>query len=211
MRRCTVLWLALAASAAAALPEVAIDPQNLLAPDAPEWRPWAEEIARQPDLVAEFVERRHFPFRKEPVVLAGEVRVSRARGLSLHYTAPERRIVILDSQGVLVRDAAGQSAPPDPRAAAANAALLHILRFDLAALAREFELYGRREQEAWSLALVPRVAALRRAIGNIHVGGAGPAVRTIELRRSAKQHIDIEISASRAATFSPEEIQRYFR
>jgi hypothetical protein len=205
------LLLCLAVAPARAVHEVTIAPVNRLAPDAPEWRGLAEAVARQPDIAADFVERRHFPFRNEPVVLKGEVRISRMHGLSLRYTTPEERTVILDQEGVLIRDASGQKAPPDPRAAMANTALLHILRFDFAALEKEFELYGRKLGEEWSIALVPRAEAFQKAIGNIHVAGEKAAVRTIELRRSAKQHIDIEISESRAGAFTAEDMKRYFR
>jgi cysteine synthase len=59
---------------------------------------------------------------------------------------------------------------------------------------------------------VPRAEPVLRAIGNIYVGGARAAVRTIELRRSLKQHIDIEISAPRTpAPFTAEDVKRYFR
>jgi hypothetical protein len=196
---------------ARAVYEVAIEPANRLAPEAADWRGLAEAFARQPELTADFVERRHFPFRSEAVVLKGEVRLSRAHGLSLRYTAPEERIVILDQEGVLMRETSGQKAPPDPRAAMANAALFHILRFDFAALEKEFELYGRKVGDEWSIALVPRAEAMRKAIGNIYVAGEKAEVRSIELRRSVKQHIDIEISAARPTDFTPEDRKRYFR
>lgn len=211
--RILVLLAALAlAPLARAIYEVELAPKNRIVPAAAEWRDLAEAFARQPDITTDFTERRFFPFRNEPVVLKGEVRVSRTLGLSLHYTAPEDRIVILDQAGVVIREASGQKSPPDPRAAMANAALLHILQFDFAALEKDFELYGRREGEAWSIALVPRAEQVKRAIGNIYVGGTGTAVRSIELRRSVKQHIDIEISAPRASgAFSAEDAKRYFR
>jgi hypothetical protein len=197
---------------ARAIYEVELAPKNRIAPDAAGWRELAEAFARQPDIATDFTERRFFPFRTEPVVLKGEVRVSRSLGLSLHYTAPEDRVVILDQAGVVIREASGQKSPPDPRAAMANAALLHILQFDFAALEKDFELYGRREGGEWSIGLVPRAEPMRRAIGNIYVGGEGNAVRKIELRRSVKQHIDIEISAPRASgPFSAEDVKRYFR
>src|SRR4051812_13931315 len=194
-------WLlagVLTTSLAWAVYDVSIEPANRIAPGAPEWRDLAEAFAHQPDLTADFEERRFFPFHHDPVVLQGEVRVSRDRGLSLHYRAPEERIIILDRQGMLVREGAGQKTPPlDPRAKSANSALLDILRFDFAALEKDFEVYGRRAGAAWSLGLVPRAEATRRAIGNIYVGGEGAMVRTIELRRSVKQHIDIAIAPPR--------------
>ncbi len=208
-------WCALQAGAlvAAEEPSPLIAPANRLAADAPAWRDLAPKLAQQPDTLANFEEQRVFPFRREPIVLKGEVRVSRARGLSLHYTAPEERTIIVDEQGILVREADGQkTAPADPRAAAANQALLLVLRFDFAALEKSFEVYGRREGEVWSLGLVPRDDTVRRAIGDIHVGGEGAIVRRIELRRSAKQHIDILIEPPRATSaFSADDVRKFFR
>jgi hypothetical protein len=66
------------------------------------------------------------------------------------------------------------------------------------------ELYGRREGEVWSLGLVPRDPGVRRAIGSILVSGADDAVRRIELRRRAKQPIDMALRrrADRQEPFS---------
>jgi glycosyltransferase involved in cell wall biosynthesis len=190
-----------------------VNPVHLLAPAAPAWSDLSEAFAHQADVTAGFTERRFFPFKKEPVELTGEVRVSAARGLSLHYTAPEERTVILDAQGVLVRAAAGEKAPPaDPRAAAANDALRHVLRFDLAALEKDFALYGQRGPASWTLALVPRTETLRRSVGQITVAGEAATIRHIEIRRSAKQAIEILIEPPRPpAEFTIDEVKRYFR
>jgi len=191
-----------------------VNPEHRLPPAAPAWGDLIDAFAHHPDIVADFTERRHFSFKKEPVELKGEVRVSATHGLSLHYTAPEVRTVILDAQGVLMRAAAEEQAPPaDPHAAAANAALLHILRFDFEALQKDFELYGQRDGEAWTLALVPRTEAQRRTIGRITVSGEAAAVRRIELRRSAKQFIEIIIGPPNApaTAFTVDELKRFFR
>jgi RecB family exonuclease len=91
--------------------------------------------------------------------------------------------------------------------------LLHILRFDFEALQKDFELYGQRDGEAWTLALVPRTEAQRRTIGRITVSGEAAAVRRIELRRSAKQFIEIIIGppSASAAAFTVDELKRFFR
>ncbi len=190
-----------------------VNPAHLLAPAAPAWSDLSEAFAHHADIAAGFTEHRFFPFKKEPVELKGEVRVSAVRGLSLHYTAPEERTVILDDRGVLVRAAAGEKAPPaDPRAAAANEALRHVLRFDLAALEKDFALYGQREPAAWTLALVPRTETLRRSVGQITVTGEAATIRRIEIRRSARQAIEIIIEPPRPpAAFTAEELRRYFR
>ncbi len=206
-----LLWCA--ARVPAAEPDPLVNPELRLAPAAPAWADLVAAFARQPDTTADFTERRQFPFKKDPVELAGVVRVSAARGLSLHYTAPEVRTVILDDHGMLLRSPAGQKTPPaDPRATAANEALRHILRFEFSALEQDFELYGRREGPDWTLALVPRTDTLRRSIGRITVAGEATAIRRIELRRTAKQVIEINIAPPRpAAVFTTEELRTYFR
>ena len=194
-------------------PDPLVNPAHRLPLAAPAWSDLIEVFAHNPDTAADFTERRFFPFKREPVELQGEVRVSAARGLSLHYTAPEERTVILDDQGVLMRGAAGQKAPPaDPRAAAANEALLHVLQFNFPALEQDFELYGQRDGAAWTLALVPRTDTLRRSVGRITVAGEGAAIRRIELRRTARQIIEILIAPPRPPTaFTAEELKTFFR
>lgn len=206
MRRLTLLFLL------TLLPVAGAEPLPLIVPDAPAWTELAATFASRPDASAEFTEKRFFPFRKAPLELSGVSRVSTARGLSLDYTAPEKRTVILDVQGMLVRQADGESAAPaDPRASAANAALVHILRFDLAALARNFDLFGRRDGATWALTLVPRAEDLRRVVAEIAVTGEATDVRHIVIRRSAKQYVEITIGVARPAPFTAEELQRFFR
>ncbi len=190
-----------------------VNPEHRLAPASPAWSDLIDAFVHNPDIAADFTERRFFPFKKEPVVLKGEVRVSATHGLSLHYTAPEERTVILDAQGVLIRATAGEKAPPaDPRGAAANEALLHILRFDFAALDKDFELYGQRDSATWTLALVPRTEALRRSVGRITVAGEAATIRHIEIHRAAKQAIEIIIEPPRpSAAFTIDEVKRFFR
>lgn len=190
-----------------------VAPEYRLAPAAPAWSDLIDAFAHNPDVTADFAERRFFPFKKEPVALQGEVRVSHAHGLSLHYTRPEERTVILDQQGVLIRAAAGEKAPPaDPRAAAANEVLLHVLRFDFPALEKDFELYGRRDGSAWTLILVPRGEALKRSVGRITVTGESATIRHIEIRRTPRQAIEIIIDAPHPpAAFTAAELQHYFR
>jgi hypothetical protein len=190
-----------------------VNPEHRIEPAASTWTLLALAFARQPDIAADFTERRQFSFKPQPVVLRGEVRVSASRGLSLHYLAPEERTVILDQQGVLLRSPAGQKTPPaDPRAGAANDALLSILRLDLATLQQGFELYGDNDGTAWTLVLVPRTEALRRSVGRITVNGAAVTIRRIEIRRTPKQAIEILIAPPRPFhAFTALELKQYFR
>lgn len=190
-----------------------VQPEYRLSPAAPGWGDLSEAFAQHPDITATFTERRFFPFRAKPVELGGEVRFSATRGLSLHYTAPQKHTVIIDAEGMLVRAAEGEKAPPaDARAGAANAALLLLLRFDLIALNRDFEIFGQREGTAWTLVLVPRAEELRRSVGRIGLAGEAATIRRIELRQGAKQSIEIVIGPPRpTAAYSTEELSLFFR
>ena len=216
MRRPALLLafaLALAASLPAAEPEPLVAPDHRLAPDDPAWAELAAGLRDKPGVTANFTERRRFMFRRTPTVLKGEARVSADHGLSLHYVEPEEQVVIMDAQGLLVRSATGDIIPPaDPAAAAANAALLHLLRLELPPLAETFELYGVHTGAGWSIALIPRAENLRRTLGQISVEGGGAEVRRIEFRRSATQRVEILIDPPRAfAAFTAEELKRFFR
>jgi len=197
----------------AAAPDGLVNAAHRIEPTAATWSLLALAFASQPDITADFSERRQFPFRKEPVELTGEVRVSATRGLSLRYLVPEARTVILDAQGVLVREPAGQkAAPADPRAGAANEALLRILRLDLVTLQRDFELYGEHDGAAWTLVMLPRTAALQRNVGRITVDGEAVTIRRIEIRRTPTQSIEILIAPPRPArAFTAAELKQYFR
>ncbi len=190
-----------------------INSAHRLAPDAPEWHDFVAASAHQTELTADFTERRYFPFKREPVELAGEVRFSATRGLSLHYTAPEDRTIILDAKGMLIRGAADEKAlPADPRVRAANDALLHLLRFDFVELEKDFEIFGERIGASWTLVILARDEATRRGIRSITVAGEAMAVRRIELRHSSKQYVEIIAAPPRPpAAFTDEEVKRYFR
>jgi hypothetical protein len=205
------LLLACGAPAWAALgPE--IDAAHRVDPAAPAWRDLVAGFAHHADTTADFTEQRRFPFRRDPVVLTGEVRVSVDRGLSLHYLTPEEHTVVLDARGVLIRTPAGDVAPPSDPHAAADTAMRHILQFDLPALAVDFEIYGERVAATWDLVFVPRTESLRRNVGRITVGGEGVTVRHIEIRRTATQSIQIAIGPPRgSAAFTADEIRRFFR
>jgi hypothetical protein len=207
-----VMTFLLAGGARAAEADPLVNATHLLTPAAPGWGDLLEGFAHNPDTTADFTERRFFPFKKAPVELKGEARVSATRGLSLHYTAPDDLTVILDAKGTLTRAVAKDKVPPDdPGAAFVKAALLNILRLDLPALGKDFEIYGQREGTVWTLVLVPRAAKLRDNLGRITVGGEAVTIRRIEIRRTATQAIEISIAPRPPATFTAEELKKFFR
>jgi hypothetical protein len=203
----------LPAAVRAGEPGAPTDPAHRIAQGDPGWGELAGELRRQPSVTADFAEERWFSFKKTPTVLHGEVRISSEHGVSLHYLDPDEQTVIIDERGSILRSLTGDRAlPADPRAGAANLALLHLLRLDLGKLASDFELYGQRTGPAWSIVLVPRADDLRRSLGQISVEGEGAAMRRIELQRSPSQRVEIRVAPPRpAAAFTADEVRRFFR
>ena len=200
----------------------AADPADLISPankivvgenDAP-WKELSTALAANGNVAAPFTENRFLPFKKIPVVFKGDMRLSPDRGLSLHYSTPQDQLMLVDSEGVLLRDGRGRSRelPNDPRAQAATTALLHVMRFDLPELAKNFDLYGKREGDTWQLVFDPRPGELADALSRLIVTGRGVEVKKLEMRKSALQGIEILIGDVRThVEFTPEELQKFFR
>lgn len=178
------------------------------------WRALFERLSASQTRQSRFEERRFFPFRREPTVLQGEIRMVPEQGLSLRYLQPEERIIIVDGKGVLMRDAEGRerAAPDDSRARAATSAMVHVLRFDLAALQKEFAVHGRRDGDTWSLAFVSRDAAFANLLGVLVVSGEKLELRKIEMIKSANQRIEIAIKeTTEGVLFTGDTLRRFFR
>ena len=178
------------------------------------WQALFEKLAAQGTVFSHFTENRWFPFKKIPVVLKGEMRLVPGRGMSLHYTQPDDRTMIVDERGLLLRDDRGHSreVPPDPRSGNINAALLPVMRFDQKELTKVFLLHAARSGAAWRLDFEPRDTGLAHMIGRIVVWGEDDKVKQLEFRRSNSQRVEIVIDDSKAgAVFSVEDMKRYFR
>ena len=179
-----------------------------------DWRDLFVALAAAPNRQARFEERRYFPFRRDPVVLSGELRISAGRGLSLSYLVPTPNVVIVDDKGVLLRNKVGEerAAPADARIRTATATLGRLLQLDLKALEQEFEVHGRRDGSKWSLQLRPREEAVAVLLGRIGLHGEGTEMRRISMGRSATQRVEIEISEARdGVLFTADTLRRFFR
>lgn len=185
-----------------------LDPADL----PPEWRTLIDVLREPETLRATFEERRLLGFRSEPIVLQGTLRLIRNDALSLHYSEPEDRTVIVDATGVLLRDGRGRSRAAPAEAAASVQPLLRALHFDLAALTAAFTVHGWRDGEEWKLAIKPRETDRDSSVGAIEIGGTGKAVETIYLAPSSRRRISIRLlTIDRDVSFTPEELRRFFR
>jgi outer membrane lipoprotein-sorting protein len=212
---CCIATLALASvgAARAEMPPLTAETQLADPANDPAWRDLFARLAPNKTRQSSFEERRYFPFRKEPVVLKGEIRIVPERGLSLRYLAPESRILIVDAQGVLMRDEKGRerAAPNDARAQAATSALVDVLRFDLPALQQAFTVHGQRSGATWTLAFVPRREEAKVA-GTLVVSGEGAQLRRIEMVRTPTQRIEIAIAETKEdVLFTGDTLRRFFR
>jgi len=214
---CLLALLACGLTAAEpAAPVAWVSAENRLtdAANDPAWRELVIRLAPNKTRQSSFEERRYFPFKKTPVILTGEIRIVPEIGLSLRYLTPEEQVMIVDGRGLLMRDREGRerSAPSDSRAQAATAALVNVLRFDLAKLQQEFEVHGRRDGTAWSMAFVPRDAAFANLLGVLSVAGEGNALTKIEMVKSPTQRIEINVRDTREdVLFTGDTIRRFFR
>lgn len=171
-----------------------------------------ETLAQPRTLVGEFTESRFTPLKKKPVVVAGIVRIDRARGLSLAYDQPRAPIVILDDKGLLLRHADGreQAAPSE---AADDLRLLHALFvFDLATLEKSYALAAANSPDGtWTLTFTrrPDQPATYR---ELTLAGDATRLTRIVLSKTPNLHTDIALGhAELNRTFTPEDLARYFR
>lgn len=197
-------------------PDDLVSPSHQLnaADPAPPWGALLKQLQSKGNITAAFTENRYFPFKKIPVVLTGEIRLSREHGLSLHYLTPDDRLMIVDDRGVLMRNASGRSkeGPSDPRALAATGALVQVMRFDLLALSQQFAMYAAGDSARWYFAFDPKDETLGRTLSQLIVSGEGGQVRRIQMRKSAVQSVEILIGETREnVTFTADELKRFFR
>lgn len=207
-----ICFFAALAQAAFAVPEMG--PQLIVGKNDAEWLPLFAELGARRAVSSEFTEHRWFPFKKIPVELKGVMRLSPELGMSLGYIEPEKRVIIVDMRGLLLRDANGRQReiPVDPNSPAASTALLPILNFDWLKLDQAFQVYASREGNEWRLDFVPRDTQLANALGRITALGAGSRMRQLEFRRSSMQRVEIFIGETRQGVeFTAEEKKAYFR
>ncbi len=188
--------------------------QRLPDPPAEPWSQLLETLRAKENIQATFTENRFLPFKKVPVVFTGELRLSKDKGLSLHYLTPQERTMVVDDAGVFMRDDSGRTRemPADARALAATSALLHVMRFDLTALKPHFAVYAEGDRDLWHFAFDPKDSALEKTLSQLVVTGQATEVRRIVMRKSAMQGLEILIGeVQTGVNWSTEDLKRYFR
>jgi hypothetical protein len=194
----------------------AADPGVTLTPElaSGEWKPLLTALAAKGGVQARFTERRYFPFRREPTILKGVLRISPKRGLSLQYTEPQPSILIADADGLVIRDSDGKSRAmaAGSREAGAIASLLPIMRFDMLALYPRFDVRALRTGENWRFEFSPKEPVAASTLGTITVDGVATDVTHLEFRHSPKQRVEIDVEDTHSGViFAPDALKAFFR
>lgn len=179
-----------------------------------EWDWLFSALAAKGATYSTFTENRHFATRKTPVVLQGEMRLIPERGLSLRYTAPEETLTIIDTQGLLLRDAKGRvrQLKAGTRDAGLVAALLPVMRFDAGELFRQFTVHAARDGAGWRFDFVPLDERLAEALGAIVVRGIGTEIKSLNFNTSPKLRVEVIVGETKTGvTFTDGDLQKYFR
>lgn len=177
------------------------------------WQWLFSALAAKGATCSTFTEKRHFSTRKEPVVLAGEMRLAPERGLSLHYTAPDDALTLINPQGLYVRDAKGRERriKAGTRDAGLTAALLPVMRFDQAELYKNFKVFAARNEDGWRFDFVPLDEKLAENLGSITASGAGTEIKQLSFNVSAKIRVEVFVGESKSGvTFTDDELKKFF-
>ncbi len=181
---------------------------------ADEWRWLFSALAAKGATYSTFTENRHFAARKNPVVLQGEMRLIPDTGLSLRYTEPEETLTVIDTRGLLLRDAKGRARQikAGTRDAGLVTALLPVMRFDIGELFNQFTVHAARDAGDWRFDFVPLNKKLAEALGAIVVTGAGTDIKTLSFNTSPKLRVEVLVGETKSGmTFTEAELQNYFR
>lgn len=208
-RTLRLLPLALLLAAAALRADPA--PLDPAAPP-PAWQERLRALSAPAAIRAGFTETRGTPLKKKAVVVRGVARLARGRGLSLEYKNDDASILILDEKGLLLRRPDGRDQPAPPQAEAGVRLLHSLFTFDLATLAKDYEISAEEKSgDAWALDFARRDGseAYHKRLALL---GEGSRLTGIQLERDPRHRIVIALDPPEIdPAFTPEELARYFR
>lgn len=161
-----------------------------------EWQALFESMHAVERVTALFGESRSFAFRKKPRRYRGVFRKEADGRVSLAYTEPEKMVLHIGDGFAYYRKEAGtiRRIPNSNTQGAALALMPRLLNFDLAPIAEYYEISGFMEGADWHLAFDAKEDSKEELpYQRMEVIGQGTAVQRIELTKSEKQSILIEM------------------
>ena len=153
-------------------------------------------------LRGDFTQQKRVQGFRNPLRSSGAFLLSRDKGVVWHTKAPFASTLVLTPDQLAVRQADGSRqalAGGSGRAAAlANSLMMALVAGDVAALSRRFKLSETlRDEGAWTLVLVPREPALRKAIARIELSGASH-VTAVRIEETSGDHTDLAFAQLRS-------------
>lgn len=168
---------------------------DVAAPDAA-WQSLFDSMHAVERVAAPFVEARTFAFRKKPKQYRGVFRKEADGRVSLAYIEPEAIALHIGEDFAYYRKGEGtvRRIPQSNSQGDALALFPKLLNFDLVSISEFYEISGALDGEVWQLAFDVK-ADLDEEVPYqyMRVTGLGTAVTSIELSKSAKQQILIEM------------------
>ncbi|MGZ0709975.1 LolA family protein [Coraliomargarita sp. W4R53] len=161
-----------------------------------EWQVLFDEMHAVERVATSFEESRTFAFRKAPKLYRGVFRKEADGRVSLAYTEPEAIALHIGDGFAYYRKGEGRvrRIPNSNSQSGALAIFPQLLNFDLIALAGNYEISGDIEGGVWHLSFVAdEDSSEDLPYQSMRVDGRGTAVRRIELSKSQKQAVVIEM------------------
>jgi hypothetical protein len=163
-----------------------------------------------------FTETRQFAISKQPVRQTGILRSSKEHGLSMGYAGAKPRILIIDDQGLIERQADGRerqvSVADHPELGGLTDLYLNLLRGNADKLFDFADVYFTGTVHGWELGLIPKDAGMAKRIGRVLIKGSARDMHEIENVQPNGDTRMLELGAvERNPKFPPETINAYFR
>ncbi len=188
-----------------------LDPFNF--PD--DWKVLIDDLRTNRPLRADFAETRTLPFRRDPVLLSGTLRLDDEGALSLHYPeAEDSLVIVIDRDGMAMRSNADpwRSLPNRRSVRAVHNAIAALLSLEFERLGDDFNLNGVWADEAWSMQLMAKPGANTGRLKELSVQGTRYWVTRIQVELGGEKGILIEIFNQEVVSrFGPDEYEQYFR
>ena len=169
---------------------------------------------RPPETMAvEFLETRHYQLKKVDLQFRGTMRLHPDHGISIEYTDPTNRIIILNPSGLRIRqpgETTDKLAPEE--ATAVVSVFMDLLQLNESRLKEQFSMKTKSsEDEAWVLELSPIQSELKRILQFIDLEGSDAVPTAIVLHRGRNRWQRIEfLEKPQPWEPTPETIALYF-
>jgi len=141
-----------------------------------------------------FREIRHFQLKKTDMVFTGIMRLHPGYGISIEYTEPTQRIIILTPLGLKIRqpdENVDRMAPDEANTIAG--VFLDLLQLDTERLNEQFTVEIRFWKDPeWTLELMPKTGELRRYFTVIDLEGSDDTLESIYLQNGHSRWKRIE-------------------